>query len=249
MKALCVLQHVEAEYLGLLEDHLEGRNVRFRYARPFTAGGSVPAAAAGFDGLILLGAGPLGVVSGPLLPSLAAELRLARDFLDHGLPVVGFNLGAVLLAVAAGGGAEEAPLRFQVARATRTADAVAGTALPAAFPLALYLRDRPLLPAGTTVMAADESGEPLVFTVRDNAVGFLGHPGMKSGMVEDLVMEFDDTPPDVADELERMRAAQSDIAEALGPIMVALTQMTGWMAADGENGVIPPAAGTGARAT
>ena len=32
MKTLCVLQHVEAEYLGLIEDHFEGRNIRFRYA-------------------------------------------------------------------------------------------------------------------------------------------------------------------------------------------------------------------------
>ncbi len=30
MKTLCVLQHTEAEYLGLMEDHLEGRNIRFQ---------------------------------------------------------------------------------------------------------------------------------------------------------------------------------------------------------------------------
>ena len=43
MKTVCVLQHIESEYLGLIEDHLEARSIRFRYCRPFVAGGSVPA--------------------------------------------------------------------------------------------------------------------------------------------------------------------------------------------------------------
>ena len=45
MKTVCVLQHVEAEYLGLIEDHLEARAVGFRYCRPFVPGGRVPASA------------------------------------------------------------------------------------------------------------------------------------------------------------------------------------------------------------
>ena len=45
MKTLCVLQHVQAEFLGLLEDHFEGRNIRFHYCRPFAPGTKVPASA------------------------------------------------------------------------------------------------------------------------------------------------------------------------------------------------------------
>lgn len=81
MKTLCILQHIEAEYLGLLEDHLESRNIRFHYVRPFTPGGVIPSTVEGFDGLILLGAGQYGIVSGDLIPSLGPELRLATDFL------------------------------------------------------------------------------------------------------------------------------------------------------------------------
>jgi GMP synthase-like glutamine amidotransferase len=103
MKTLCVLQHTEAEYLGLIEDHFESRAIRFAYARPFTPGGIVPATPDGFDGLVLLGAGPRGIVSGDLLESLGPELRLASAFLERGLPVLGFGLGAAILAVAAGG--------------------------------------------------------------------------------------------------------------------------------------------------
>ncbi len=219
MKRLCILQHTEAEFLGLMEDHLESRAIRFQYLRPFTAGSSLPADAAGFDGLVLLGAGPLGIVSGPLLPSLAAELRLARDFLRRDLPILGFGLGACLLAAAAGGGADEAPLRFTLGTARRVAPAALGGHLPAHFPLAVYMRDRPVLPRDAAVLAVDEAGEPALFAFRGNCLGFLGHPGVKSAMIEDLVMEFDDAPEGVAETLPLLRAAQGAIAAALSEIM------------------------------
>ncbi len=226
MKKLCVLQHTEAEFLGLLEDHFESRAIRFQYLRPFTPGSTLAAEATGFDGLVLLGAGPLGIVSNPLLPSLAAELRLARDFLRRGLPILGFGLGACLLAVAAGGGADEAPLRFTLGTAQRVkADALGGH-LPARFPFAVYMRDRPVLPKDATVLAVDEAGAPALFALNRNCLGFLGHPGVKSAMIEDLVMEFDEAPEDVAGTLPRLRAAQGAIAAALSEIMVGVVMAT-----------------------
>ena len=146
MKTLCVLQHVEAEYLGLLEDHFEGRNIRFRYCRPFAPGASIPSSAEELDGLILLGAGPKGIVSGNLIPSLGAELRLTKDFLDRGLPVIGIGIGACILSTAAGGGAEEAPLRFTLDKARRIVPDALNGHLPQTFPVAVYMRDRPALP-------------------------------------------------------------------------------------------------------
>jgi GMP synthase-like glutamine amidotransferase len=231
MKTLCVLQHVEADYLGLMEDHFESRNIRFHYCRPFTSGGRVPQEATGFDGLIILGAGPLGIVSGDPLPSLAAELRLAGEFLRLGLPVIGIGLGAVLLAVAAGGSAEEAPLRFEVTTARRiSAGALAGH-LPDEFPSAVYMRDRPVLPAGARILAVGASDEALVFQIGDNCVGFLGHPGIKSAMIEDLIMEFDEAPDGTAETLERLRSMQAEIAAGLTQIIVGLIKMTDWMEA------------------
>jgi len=229
MKTLLVLQHVEADYLGLMEDHFESRNIRFHYCRPFTPGGRVPAEPAGFDGLIILGAGPLGIVSGNPVPSLVPELRLAGEFLRLGLPVIGISLGAAILAVAAGGSAEEAPLRFEVTSARRRVhDALAGH-LPERFPSAIYMRDRSVLPAGARVLATGESGEALVFQIGDNCVGFLGHPGIKSAMVEDLIMEFDEAPDGTAETLALLRSAQAEIAAGLTRIVVGLIKMTDWM--------------------
>ncbi len=230
MKTVCVLQHVEAEWLGLIEDHLEARSVRFRYCRPFVAGGKVPAGAEDYDGLIILGAGPFGVVSGSLLPTLAPELRLTADFLGRGLPVVGIGIGALILSTAAGGGAVEAPLRFAVEDVRRIAADALGGHLPERFPMALYLRDKPALPSAATVLAEGPAGEPMVFEIGSNAIGFLGHPGIKSAMIEDIAMEFDKSPDGLADGLMRLRERQGTIAEALSEIMVGLIKQTNWMA-------------------
>jgi GMP synthase-like glutamine amidotransferase len=224
MKTLCVLQHTEAEYLGLMEDHFESRAIRFRYVRPFTAGGSVPRDAGGFDGLVILGAGPMGIVSGPLFPSLAAELRLAGDFLRRKLPVIGIGIGACMLATAAGGGAEEAPLRFSVGNAHRAVPGALAGRLPETYPAALYMRDQPVLPAAAQVLARDDEAAPALFQIGGNALGFLAHPGIKSAMIEDLVMEFEEAPPGVAEGLARLRAVQGALAAALGDIMVGVVQ-------------------------
>lgn len=229
MNTICVLQHVEAEYLGLMEDHFEGRNIRFQYVRPFTPGALVPASADGFAGLVILGAGPKGVVSGDLIQSLAPELRLTRDFLARDLPVVGIGAGACILTSAAGGGADDAPLRFSIERARRIVPDALGAHLPQSFPVAIYMRDRPALPTDAKVLAESASGEPLVFQLRDNCLGFAGHPGAKSAMIEDLVMEFDEAPGNTAEMLDEMRRVQAEIAAALGAIMVGLIQVTGLM--------------------
>lgn len=229
MHALYVIQHTSGEYLGLLEDHLEGRGVRFNYFRPFADGGTVPADAAACDSVMLLGGGPFGVVSGPLLPSMAAELRLARDCLGRGKPLIGFGLGAVLLATAAGGGAAEAPFEFRLTTARRVAGGALGDNLPAEFPMAVYMRDAPVLPANATVLAVDEAERPLVFQIGGNSFGFLGHPGWKSAMIEDLIMEFDEAPDDSGVTLEVLRARQGEIAEALSHIMVGIVRAAGLM--------------------
>jgi GMP synthase-like glutamine amidotransferase len=229
MKTLCVLQHVEAEFLGLLEDHFEGRNIRFQYCRPFIPGDKVPADAGDFAGLVLLGAGPKGVVSGDLIPSLGPELRLTRHFLHRKLPVIGIGAGACILTSAAGGGAEAGPLRFTVETAQRAVPGALLGRLPQSFPVAIYMRDRPVLPVGATVLAENTTGEPVIFQIGENCLGFLGHPGVKSAMIEDLIMEFDEVPEGTAETLAELRGVQGEIAAALGASMVGLIEKTGLM--------------------
>lgn len=229
MKTVHVVQHTSAEYLGLIEDHLEGRSIRFLYSRPFAAKGSLPAAQSVATGLVLLGGGPWGSTEEHPVPTLAAEVDLAQSCLARDIPVVGIGLGAQILAIATGGGSEAAALEFSVGQAHRTRDGALGGYLPQRYPLAVYMRDRPIPPAKATVLARDDAGRPALWQLGRSAFGFTGHPGVKVAMIEDLAMEFEDSPPELGDGLARLRLVQRSIEDALVPIMTGVVAATGWM--------------------
>ena len=231
MNVVAVIQHTSGEYLGLMEDHLEGRRIRFQYFRPFAGGGKLPAADLPADALMLLGGGPWGAAGIRDLPTLAEEVELTRARLDEGTPVIGIGLGSQILALAAGGSVEAADFVFDIVTATRIeADALNGF-LPETFTQVVYMRDLPVPPSAAKVLAEDSAGRPAVFQIGDNAYGFLGHPGIKLGMIEDLIMEFDEVPAGAPAELEQLRGLQPKIEDELVPIMTGLVQCTALMTA------------------
>jgi len=229
MNLLNVVQHTSADYLGLIEDHLEGRRIRFRYFRPFTEQGTVPGPGDSCDGLVLLGGGPWGSAGGRNVPTLQQEITLARAMLDMGKPVLGIGLGAQILAIAAGGSSEPAPLAFEVGHAARAVDGALAGFMPPRFPHVLYMRDRPTLPADAEVLATDEQGRAAVFQVGVNALGFCGHPGFKTAMAEDLIMEFEEAPADPAPKLQQLQLLVPEIEDSLVPIMTGIIKVTGLM--------------------
>jgi len=227
---VAVLQHTAGEYLGLIEDHLEGRRIRFQYFRPFAAG-RLPATNVPADALFLLGGGPWGSAGTRDLPTLAAEVELTRACLDAGTPVVGFGLGAQILAIAAGGDSEATDLVLELTTARRCREDALNGFLPEIIHQVIYMRDRPVLPASATVLAEDEAGRAAVWQVADNAYGFAGNPGFKLGMVEDLIMEFEEVPADAAARLDELRVVQPLLEDELVPIMTGLVQCTSLMSA------------------
>jgi GMP synthase-like glutamine amidotransferase len=229
MTFLHVIQHTSADYLGLMEDHLEGRHIRFRYFRPFTEGTPLPSKAATVDGLVLLGGGPWGTVSGPILPSLADEIALTRVYLMSGKPVIGLGLGAQILALAADGGSKAAALTFSVGEARRCADTALNGFLPERFPHVVYMRDHPVPPAYAATLAHDSDGQSAIFQLGSNVFGFSGHPGFKRAMAEDLIMEFEEAPDAPAATLDALTMVQRNIESALVQTMTGLVQMTGLM--------------------
>jgi len=230
MKHVSVIQHTQSEWLGQIEDHLEGRGIRFGYFRPFTTGGTIPQASVIGDGLILLGGGPWGTcASGPMLPTLETEVRLARACLMLGKPVIGIGLGSQILAIAADGRSEAAPLHFSIGDARRVQDGALGGLLPQNFPNVIYMRDRPVPPDYATILATDDHGRPALFQIGANAFGFTGHPGVRRSMIEDLVMEFEEAPSNTADGLTELATLGPAIDDALVPIMSGLVAATGWM--------------------
>lgn len=229
MNQLNVIQHTSADYLGLMEDHLEGRRIRFRYFRPFTERGTIPGPDDLCDGLVLLGGGPWGSAGGRDLPTLETEISLTRNLLDQGKPVLGIGLGAQILAVAAGGSSRPAPLEFRVSEARRVDPQALNGFMPERFPMATYMRDQPLPPPASKVLAVDDEDRVAAFQVGSNSLGFCGHPGFKPAMAEDLIMEFEESPDDPVPSLEKLRMAFGEIGDALVPIMTGIIQLTGLM--------------------
>ena len=224
-----VLQHTSAEFLGLIEDHLEGRGVRFHYCRPFTGKAPLPKPGAVGQGLVLLGGGPWGSAGARDVPTLSGEVLLARQCLEKDLPVVGIGLGAQILSLAAGGRPDPAPLEFSIGVARRTRDDALAGYLPREYPLAIYMRDWPSPPPGAQVLAIDERGRAALWQYGRAAFGFAGHPGLKVAMVEDLIMEFEEAPAEPAPVLAQLRLVQRSIEDALVPIMTGLVQCARWM--------------------
>ena len=233
MKQLAVIQHTSADYLGLIEDHFEGRQIRFHYHRPFTEAGLVPAFEAIGDGLILLGGGPWGSAGARDVPTLKEEVALARAAFMSGLPMIGIGLGAQIVALACDGGVEETPLTFSVGEARRCDDDALGGFLPESYLNPVYMRDRPVPPDFAKVLARDEQGHPAAFQIGENIFGFTGHPGFKRAMAEDLIMEFEEVPESPGARLDLLGTHKHDIADALVPIMTGLVKAMRLMEADG----------------
>lgn len=226
---LAVVQHTAAEYLGLIEDHLEGRGIQFRYFRPFTAGGRTPTVDELGDGLILLGGGPWGSAGPHNLPSLVAEVELAAHCLKAGIALLGFGLGAQILALAGGGKTHPRDLRFVAAPVQRCDESALNGYLPAQFALVDYGRDWFTPPPAARVLARSDDGEVAVFQLGGNALGFAGHPGFKAAIAEDLIMEADAVPPGGRDTLLAVRSNARLIEDKLVPIMTGIVQVNQWM--------------------
>lgn len=229
MKFVSVVQHTQSDWLGLIEDHLEGRRIRFSYFRPFAAGGRLPDPNVLGDGLILLGLGPWGTAGAQNVPSLEEEITLARTCLMLEKPIVGFGLGAQILALAADGKSEATPVTFEAGYARRIKDTALNGFLPECFPNVVYMRDRPVPPDYAQILALDGHDRPAVFQIGQNAFGFTGHPGIKVAMIEDLIMEGGEVPENAGDDLARVNTMKTEIEDALVRIMTGLVQLTGWM--------------------
>jgi GMP synthase-like glutamine amidotransferase len=183
---LLVVQHLEREGPGLLAEVALDQGLAVRILRPF-AGDALPAALAPHQILAVMG-GPMGVadIGDPAVPWLEPLVALLRGALAEAQPVLGFCLGAQLLAHAAGGGA--APLLlgdppqpqrevgFGAISFHATADqepVLAG--LPASLLVLHWHGDRIQLPPDATLLASSLACPEQVFRIGPRAYGLQCH--------------------------------------------------------------------------
>ena len=229
MQTIFVLQNTDFENLGLIEDHLEGRNIRFRYIRPAHDQNWFENISQPCNGLIILGAAPYGTVSPPLLPQLKQRVTAVENCLQQKIPVVAFGTGTQILAMAAGYEVQTTNLDFRVEVAFRTTPDALGGYLPDQYPVVTMMRDMPNFGTDIKMLSQFQNDTPAAFQFSDTCLGFVGHPGIKSAMIEDAVVQSNFSVPKSGEMLAKMREMQSSMENALVSIMVGIINFTGWM--------------------
>ncbi len=229
MQTITVLQNTDAEHLGLVEDHLEGRNIRFRYVRPAHDKDWIRKAELPKDGLIVLGAAPYGTVSTPKMPLLNHKMNIIDSCLRKNQPILAFGTGTQLLSLALHGTVEPMDLTLRIDQAYRTRDDALNGYLPNEYPVVTFMRDAPYAPPNAEILAQSNDGRPMLFQVQHNCLGFYGHPGIKSAMIEDAIVQSPGFDFGDANQLENLRTYQTRIENTLVSIMTGIIQLTGWM--------------------
>ena len=153
MRTIAVLQNTDSEHLGLIEDHLEGRNIRFKYIRPSHDANWQTKLNQPKDGLILLGASPYGTVSAPKIPLLEAKIECVESCLNQRIPLLAFGTGLQILSLAIGGSVMVKEPSTAVLTANRSNESVLNGYLPESYPVVLWMRDLPLLPSDSIVLS------------------------------------------------------------------------------------------------
>lgn len=226
MKNYAVVQHTYSEFLGLIENHLEKRDIGFNYFRPFV-GQDLPGSAAQFDALFLL-AGAYPINNLEHCPWVGDELRVIEIFRQAKRPVVGIGFGGLLIAQALGAGIQAQPShqaywttahKTPVGEGDLVAEAMQGKKV-----LVMYHGDA-ILPDTVKPILVDDNGHWLAVKADDLTYGFLFRPEIKPGMIEDIIMEAKHNPaPNIDKILIEARENWQDMQNTTDIFIVALVK-------------------------
>ncbi len=226
MKHFAVVQHSYSEFLGTVESQFEKRDIGFSYFRVFLSN-ELPGNALTFDALFLLG-GPMSPLESGKYAWLNQELHTIAMFRKAKRPVVGFGLGALLLAQYEGAELHLAPYHnayFTTAHATEAgrddplAQAVDGAQVM------VWSPGTATLPEGMAPLVVDDAGRWIAFRPEEGAVGLLFRPEMKPGLIEDILMEEDrETPGNIGELLEQARVLWPEMQKTTDRVVVALVR-------------------------
>lgn len=207
MKRVWVLQHASAETLGIIGEALESVGATPEYVPTFD-GAEVPADMSGAVGLIAMG-GPMGVYEEDRYPFLTDEMRLMRQAVEVGKPVLGVCLGSQLLAGALSASVTKGEQPeigwFPVTLTDAAQSDPLWNDAPSPFTGLLWHGDVFDLPKDAVSLASTELVTPQAFRHGPSAYGFLFHMEYTEEMIRDMVRVFP----------EELTAAGVDSAEML----------------------------------
>ncbi|MHB8254850.1 MAG: type 1 glutamine amidotransferase [Acidiferrobacter sp.] len=232
MKQFAVIQHTYSEFLGMIENQLEKRDIGFAYFRPFV-GQDLPGSAGQFDALFLLG-GQNAPDDHEGCPWHDDEMKLIGLFREARRPMVGLGYGALLLAEYEGGRLSGEPFHnayWTTAHKTLsgTDDAVANAV--DGRPVLVMANGSATLPSGMEPIVVDDEGRWIAFRPDPLAYGLLFRPELKPGMIEDMIMEAKrKTPADIGELLASARTHWPDMQQTTDRVIVGLVKELDLMA-------------------
>lgn len=202
MKNYAVIQHTYSEFLGLIEKHLEKRDIGFNYFRPFI-GQDFPGSAIHFDALFLLaGAWPIGDQTH--CPWLEDEVYIIEIFQKAKRPIVGIGFGGLLIAKYYGGEACLEPMHQAYWTKAHKTEAGQNDAVAEALDgkeVLVMINGDVKLSDNIQPILVDDNGHWLAIRPEPLTYGFLFRPEIKPGMLEDIIMEAEHNPPPNISEL------------------------------------------------
>lgn len=226
MKYYAVLQHTYSEFLGLIENQLEKRDIGFNYIRPFV-GQAVPGSAMQWDGLFVL-AGATRINDPEASPWAGEEQNLISIFRKAKRPVVGLGYGALLIAELEGGQPHPEPFHNAYWTIAHVTEAGRGDALAEAVDgrkVFVMYNGRVELPAGMEPILVDDEGRWLAIRPDELTYGLLLRPELKPGMIEDMIMEAErDVPDNIGELLASARENWGEMQELNDQVIVALVK-------------------------
>ncbi len=203
---ILILQHAACEHPGNIAAALKRAN-RSSVTIELFAGQSAPDDMDPYSGLIIMG-GPMSVYEHAAYPFIHDELRLIRQALERGRPILGVCLGSQLLAAALGAKVFPGPRKeigwYSVSKLPGGGDDALFDAMPDSFMAMHWHGDIFDLPDGAVPLLRSDLTALQAFRYGKNAYGLLCHLELTYPQIDRMVHEF-------RTELDQSRVSGEDI--------------------------------------
>ncbi len=186
MAKILVFQHVAYEILGTLDPLLRNAGFRIKYVN-FERYPDAEPSLEGYEGLIVLG-GPMNVDETGDYPFLETEVRLIKDAMERGFPILGICLGSQLLAKALGAKVKKNPEKeigwYDVSPTEEGASDPLMSTFSGVEKIFQWHGDTFEIPEDAVRLASSPLCENQAFRLGDNIYGFQFHLEVDEPMIE-----------------------------------------------------------------
>ncbi|MDR4498117.1 MAG: type 1 glutamine amidotransferase [Candidatus Scalindua sp.] len=189
-----IIKHIDIEGPGTIGDFLEEKDVPYRIINVFNQE-PIPEYLSDISAVILLG-GPMNVYEEDKYPFLKKEDAFLKEIFGKGLPVLGFCLGAQLIAKAKGARVKKNPQKeigwFKLSLDKDVLDDPLFQGFPGEFDVFQWHGDTFEIPDNSVKLAGSELCSNQAFRVGNNVYGLQFHIEVTDVMIQEWIDAYKD---------------------------------------------------------